>query len=652
MNRKLTFLAAGAALGLQAGAHAQSANVREILRVVKTIPSGSASLSTAKIDGPLNPGDRLRTGGRSAAGIRFTSDKSILRIGELSEILISGNRGRDAQMVRGRVLADYKSPTTLRSGNAIAAIRGTKVEMRYEASRNRTQVNCYHGRVFVSSARNPIRAGTADALTSTTLRDDELQGAGGKWVGGEIRFIDGPYNGEIRRVTGFDEATGTLTFEPALPATKADTQNGYLLSENSNAKIVELTSGQGTGVNGDRDPGNPFRIPNQGFAGLDRRQYWETLQDGVAFYVYPGTPDHDRERDENWTEQDTIERMTHRPAPEPDCGCGVVNPGPYGVNSRQGLHGRLSHALAHSVADRQAERLALAAREEQRTALVGTGGTPSAEERALPANVRAPFEVEGNRNSQFRFEPFAFGSDDADASGARVRYQGTTGSVYMELGYRFLRLSGRNIHDVSEGFLHIKGKQGNIIAGRQHLFLGPSNNTELGRLLGLSTSDAIVYEPPTPRGFKQQVGYVFDSRALDEFDDFRGFYARGLARVWGGNVGYSLLADTHRNRNVGWQLDFAQPVVKNVLDVYGEGGVDTRNRAVISGGLYVPWLYHKFKLDVFAEYQKREDVEERFTLRFRRELGSGLLLIAFLDDRLGDNNLTFGGGILWSKKFR
>lgn len=646
-NHLILFAAGAAVLAFPLEARAQAATVREILRVVKTIRAGSSSLTTAKINANLGPGDRLRTGGRSAAGIRFNADKSLLRVGELSEILISGGRGRDAQMVRGRVLADYKTPTTLRSGNAIAAVRGTKVEMWYDASNRKTRVNCYHGRVFVSSAKNGIRAGAADELTPTTLRDDELQEAGGKWVGGEIRFIDGAFNGEFRRVTAFDATTGTLTFEPALPAPKADGDNGYLLTEDSNAKIVQLTDGTGTEVKGDGDPSNPFRIPNQGFANLDRWQYWEALRDGLAFYVYPGTPEHDKTRDQYWPEQDAIERMTDRPDPVLDCGCGEVH---------HGFRHRLQHALASSVAERRIQQ-ASAARQavlgSQTASLVGAGpGTPSAEERAFPANVRR-YDLEENRNHQFRFEPFAFASDDQDASGARVRYQASQGSVYIELGYRFLRLSGANNHDVSEGFLHIKGKQGNIIAGRQHLFLGPSNNTELGRLLALSTSDAIIYEPPTPRGFKQQVGYIFDSQALDSVDDFKGFYARGLLRAGGGNVGYSLPAETRDNRSLGWQIDFAQPVVRNVLDVYAEGGIDTRHRTVISGGFYVPWVYHKFKLDLFAEYQKREDLDERVTLRLRRELGNGLLLVAFLDRRLNHGGgFTGGGGILWSKKFR
>lgn len=632
--------ALGAAL-LPTGARAQNASIREIVRVVKTIRAGSSALSTARIDGSLTGGDRLRTGGRSAAGIRFDEDRSLLRVGELSEILITGGRGRDAQMVRGRVLADYKTPTTLRSGNAIAAIRGTQVEMIYEASDRRTKVNCYHGRVFVSSARNPIRAGTADTLTATTLTDTDLQGSDVNWVGGEVRFVDGPYRGETRKVTGFDRDTGTVTLEPALPAGGAqDGVHGYLVVRNPNGRVVELLDNMGTEVEGDGDPADPYRIPHKGFAGLSRFNYWQELEDGLALYVYPGTPQHEQDREESWNERDVIDRITSRPRVRLRCGCGaVIGQAQPGHAHHAGMRQHLSSALAASVQERA-----------PRPSGAGLGtDSPTPEYRTLPGIVSTPGDP-GNRNQQFRFEPFAFASNESDAAGARVRYQATSGSVYAEFGYRFLRLDSDNQHDLSEALVHIKGKYGDVIAGRQHLFLGPSNNNQVGRLLGLESTDAVVYQLPMPKGFRQQVGYIFDTRAIDP-GGFNAAYARGQARLGYGNIGYSLMAEPGEG-HFGWQIDAAQPLVRNVVDLYAEGGQDTRGRDLVTAGFYVPWLYHKAKVDLFVEYARREGVDERASLRIRRELGSGLLLVGFLDQRLDGGGLTAGGGILWSRKFR
>src|SRR5438045_9106785 len=80
-NTLVGVAALGLAAGLGGAARAQTAaTVREIERVVKTGKSGSPALVSAKLGTPLAVGDRVRTGGRSSAGLRF-QDQSLLRIG-------------------------------------------------------------------------------------------------------------------------------------------------------------------------------------------------------------------------------------------------------------------------------------------------------------------------------------------------------------------------------------------------------------------------------------------------------------------------------------------------------------------------------------------------------------------------------------------
>ncbi|HTE20772.1 MAG TPA: hypothetical protein VK689_20595, partial [Armatimonadota bacterium] len=224
-------------------------------------------------------------------------------------------------------------------------------------------------------------------------------------------------------------------------------------------------------------------------------------------------------------------------------------------------------------------------------------------------------------------------------------------TVFAELGYLYQLVDGQSQHDISEGFLHVRGRHGDVIAGRQHRFIGPANNNQVGTLLGLEAVDAVIYEAPLRRGFRQEVGYLFDTRALRNGGE-RGAYARGQAPVFAGNAGYSVLVPTRDGRNVGWSLDAAQPLIRNVLDVYAEGGKATGGRNLFSGGLYIPALYHRFKLDTFLEYANREDLEERVSLRLRREMGNGLLLVGFVDRELGTSRFTAGGGVVWTKKFR
>jgi hypothetical protein len=118
------------------------ATVREIVRVVKSAPSGSQRLQDVKIGSTLSTGDRIRTGGRSAAGLRFT-DQSILRVGEFSEVVVTDPNQRNIRVNRGHVFADYKRPGTITGGYAVAAVRGTHVEYFVDEENKRALVRCY-----------------------------------------------------------------------------------------------------------------------------------------------------------------------------------------------------------------------------------------------------------------------------------------------------------------------------------------------------------------------------------------------------------------------------------------------------------------------------------------------------------------------------
>ncbi|MGV3719449.1 MAG: hypothetical protein ACO1SX_00955, partial [Actinomycetota bacterium] len=212
-------------------------------------------------------------------------------------------------------------------------------------------------------------------------------------------------------------------------------------------------------------------------------------------------------------------------------------------------------------------------------------------------------------------------------------------------------VDGDSHHDLSEGYVHMRGRYGDVIVGPQHIFPSPANNTNIGTLLGLDTADAAVYEAPLKRGYKQQIGYVSDTNALRR-RGYLGVDARGRAPFLQGNAGYSVLASTNDGTNVGWSVDTAQSLIRNVLDIYGEAGVGVHGRELYTAGLYVPALFHAARVDVFMEYAHREGREERVSLRLRRELGSGLLLVGFVDQSLKDSYFTAGGGVLYSHRFK
>ncbi|HTE18784.1 MAG TPA: FecR family protein, partial [Armatimonadota bacterium] len=412
--RQMGMLAAVAVVGAATSARAQNtATVRSVERLVKAGRANTPALFDAKIGTALGAGDRLRTGGRSAAGMRFP-DQSVLRMGELSEVVVTGANRRDTRVIRGQVAVDFKRPGTISGGYAVAAVRGTEVYYLVDESRKRTVVNCYEGRVFVSSSRNGLSAGTAATVTRTTLSDPDLQGTQ-EWTRGEIVFVDGPYAGQSRRITGFDGTSGTVTFEPSLPIIPegAPGETGYLLVRRPDLPVVELTENTGTTVREGGNPTTPRRIPREEFAMLQREPFFRDLYDGRKEYVFPGTREMWRERDRTFTEREALRRIS-RPRSRFFFECCDTGHGENPTKRRFGVRSALQGGHDHALQGTQAGSVRLAQ---------AGGSTPTPEDRYIPGNVQSPAAFGTGQNGQFLLEPFAFGSDDGDALGARVRYQ-------------------------------------------------------------------------------------------------------------------------------------------------------------------------------------------------------------------------------------
>jgi hypothetical protein len=702
-TRLVGLLVVAALAGLPSPARAQSVTVREIVRVVRASRAAATDLAEARIGTEVGTGGRVRTGGRSAAGLRFP-DRSLLRLGELTEVVVTNPDRRDVRVNRGKVFGNYNQPGTITGGHAVAAVRGTKVE--YLEDGRQDHVRCYGGRIYVGAADNPVYADATDRVTANTLTDPALAGLEIDWTGGEVRFTAGPYFGQVREITAFDGATGVVTFAPELAPLAAGVSE-FVLSRLRGRRVVELVRNTGTTIREGQDPSPPYHVPGEQFAGVDRRPWFQTLADGRALYVFPGTADHDRMRDEYFGSRLNIQRMAQSRLLD-DCDCEIIVTRPprlptdddqlrsaaHRHGKQFGVRDRLARQLdrdAGGASSRPGTLLALDAAPgggapggaaAPRTAMSGggpgsgalgagalgpalaqaattapdpaeTGRLPTPEQIFLPQQVRRPTTLDVGRNAQFRVEPFALGSDRSDALGSRVRFQGTTGELFLEGGYLYSLLDGRSDHRLSEAFMHLRGRYGDFIAGRQHLFTRLSNNQDLGALLGLDTTDAFVYQLPLPGGFRQMAGYIHDSKAIDDgsFPTGRpGGFARGQAPLFGGLAGYTLFGSQELPR-VGFSFDAAYPAVRNVLDVYGEAGRDGEGRKLFTGGIYIPALYHAAKLDVFLEFAHREAIQDRFSLRVRRELGAGLLLVGFVE-RISKDGFTGGGGIVWSTTFR
>jgi len=711
-SKRLGLLTATTVLGVAAPSHAQGvATVRELVRVVKIAPAGTAALSDAKVGMTIAAGSRVRTGGRSKAGLRFP-DQSLLRIDELTEVLVTSPAQRNARVLRGHVFANYRAPGSISGGQAVAAVRGTELELIVgEGEDAPTVVRCYEGQVFVSKATNPIFAGVTGEVTGTTLADASLRrslvAATGihiasnqpgqmtdvqaaeslvDWRGGEIRFTDGPYAGQNRKVTDFDARTGKVTFAPALekPAITTVGASGFLLVQQPNEPVVVLGPNQGTTVPRVGNPSPPYRVPIKAFAGGQRNPPLRRVASGSTL-TFPGQSEHFEVQTEVLAQRQATQQVVDQqlmpgapdtppgpapgpnPPPDPDEDCDFEPP--FKTRLRQALscsnkthHHAKQNALLASALGQELQVSSRGSAQQVtqglRRQFAQAGRDPAIRDvNPTPGRLLAPqpggsTQARGARVFSFPIEPFAIGSNVGEAVGIRTRVQAVQGEFFVEAGYRFGLFSGTHNHDVSEGFVHYRGKRGEVVAGRQHLFISPANNNDLGVLLAFETADAIVYEAPVPAGYRALVGYVFDSRAIQRNGE-NGFFHHALMPALSGNVGYSLFKSSDRASQLGYSFQTSQGVLPNKVDAYGEIGKSTHGKFIATGGLYFPGLFHRFGVDLFTEYAKRERIDERFSVRVRKSLGGGLMLIGFVDKQLrGNGSVVGGGGLQYSITFR
>lgn len=102
---------------------------------------------------------------------------------------------------------------------------------------------------------------TSDGST-TTIIDSSLGGSDDDWNGYEIQFTSGSNDGEVRTVTDYVAATGTVTFSPAVTSTTT--------GDTASLKVGELSAGANialwidTGSDGSYDAGTDYFLKSDG----------------------------------------------------------------------------------------------------------------------------------------------------------------------------------------------------------------------------------------------------------------------------------------------------------------------------------------------------------------------------------------------------
>jgi hypothetical protein len=111
-------------------------------------------------------------------------------------------------------------------------------------------------------------------------------------------------------------------------------------------------------------------------------------------------------------------------------------------------------------------------------------------------------------------------------------------------------------------------------------------------------------------GLTHQAGFWKGEAALVQDADAErdGRQAGFLASVWNTNsagiIGAHLLHD--QKNGAGYSLTATYPVLLNNLDMYGEMGRRPTGEQIRTLGVYFPWLYQKYDIDMALEYNHRQ----------------------------------------------
>lgn len=210
------------------------------------------------------------------------------------------------------------------------------------------------------------------------------------------------------------------------------------------------------------------------------------------------------------------------------------------------------------------------------------------------------------------------GLDSGGVVAARVRALYSQGPVFAQVALtpRTFRREGANdtyLDIVSDASLSLHTNRGDFEFGRQRLLSGPTRATVIGSIArqgGRQVVDAITYRPDFGRGQTAQISYLLEAypnnQPYEVPNSQRGFYGRaGIQRRFG-NFGLNVLryANLPAKTATGVSLDFALPVVRNQLELYGEIGRDPYKRQLRTVGLGFPGIYERTGFEAYLEYAR------------------------------------------------
>ncbi|HEX8552541.1 MAG TPA: FecR domain-containing protein [Abditibacteriaceae bacterium] len=546
------------------------ARVAKIQRIAE-MKNGDAAWKRAGVGTALAVQNRVRTGKRSKADIKF-SDGSLLRLGQLSSVEFRSAKG--VTLTGGQLLFAALKPGRVLAGNAAAEIKGSVAVIRLNPD-NSVDAELFLGATDIVTEKGTVSLKPGQGITA---------------------FPDGTFS-RIRaaspRAYLRGAASSELLDEPNdAPFTGSAAQIPTRTAPERTA--TETYQGLGRGPAIIDNYANPFVLPKS------RSPFDRPFPDPL-----PPLPDSDSTANNIRIARTRSSQVTqrHRPA----------------------LENNFLGALP---------ALVLAPRPSMRLAQI-----PAATEAGVPRALDAANDAANPENddldiaaAQKHLEEIERGDGQAsgvDAAligvlgdGGTALYGGqlhgylTRGKFLFDATIQPLRLRnpGGGTQDysaVSSAHVLYRDSWGDVQLGRQRFAAGPTQATLFGSLVrqgSREVMDALRIKPRLKPGFTAEAAYLIDAypRNLPYRVSGRqeGLYGRAGVQRSFGNFAVNALSYRDANTSTGVTLDFAVPLVRNEVELYGEFGRDVFKRRLTTVGLAFPVLYDRAGIDFALEYAR------------------------------------------------
>lgn len=598
-------------VGQASPAIAQVATVTFVEGVVEHYTAGAKVYQRTRVGTPLNPGDRLRTGKRSRAEIRFANN-NVVTLSQLSECLI--HNVRDMDLARGRMRGDYVSAARVRGGSTVASVTGSSFVMGVTLVGNVAVVDVLwtegSGTLFTPQGRRDLRAGQGVRFTQPlppegTTPEDIVNGSPNQPVPPDVGQSLSAPPPEWVDYTVDPQLGGTVTGAEVLNQAGSGQQ---VLQRLDNINTQNALEGS-------------------------------VQQEAQTVAVAPPGP-----------------RIRIQPPPPPPPLAQAT-----AVGGRGARAGDRSVTVAGQMFAPSPSRVGRSLRD--RRGSDWRGGIKRMR-LAAPLPVTGP-PAEGMEPSYFapRFDGDLFlfaGEGRARMASARMREQGVLGGVFWEFavsGAEFFSLRenrDRSRTAVTDARIVLRSDRwGELSIGRQRFLKGPVQNTLIGTLMrqgGRDIQDAIVWSPPLRnRRFNLDLAYIVDAFPTGLPTAVSGTQPGAYARLqYQSNFGtFALNAASHSlGQRTGVSFDFAVPLVPREVDFYGEIGKDYHARDLRTVGVYFPGLLQQADLDLFIEYTRLDDfgLPNRFLLRAYKKVTDRLAFV-LAADKVGGQKVRWGAGL-------